>query len=159
MKHTEIDILMYIFEHYVDDEVEFEVDQDRVKLELRDSGFDDLQISKAFDWLYGLASTGEESDTSILERATSVRIYASEEEAKLDAECRGFLHFLAEVGVLDATNREVVIDRVMALEADEVDIAQLKWIVLMVLFNRPGPEQAFMWLEELVMDDVYGCRH
>ena len=47
----------------------------------------------------------------------------------------------------------------MALEADEIDIGQLKWIVLMVLFNRPGQEQAFVWMEDLVMDDMYGCVH
>jgi Smg protein len=159
MKHTVIDILIYLFEHYVDDEIELGIDQDRVKLELRECGFDDIQIVKAFDWLQGLANTNEQVVTSISENATSVRIYALEEETKLDAECRGFLHFLAEVGVLDATNREVVIDRVMALEADEIDIGQLKWIVLMVLFNRPGQEQAFVWMEDLVMDDMYGCVH
>ena len=159
MKHTVIDILIYLFEHYIDDEIELEVDQDRVKTELHDSGFDDTQITKAFDWLQGLANTNGEAVTTISENATSVRIYALEEESKLDAECRGFLHFLAEVGVLDATNREVVIDRVMALEADEIDIGQLKWIVLMVLFNRPGQEQAFVWMEDLVMDDMYGCVH
>jgi Smg protein len=159
MKHTVIDILIYLFEHYVDDEIELGIDQDRVKLELRECGFDDIQIVKAFDWLQGLANTNEQVVTSISENSTSVRIYALEEETKLDAECRGFLHFLAEVGVLDATNREVVIDRVMALEADEIDIGQLKWIVLMVLFNRPGQEQAFVWMEDLVMDDMYGCVH
>jgi Smg protein len=159
MKHTVIDILIYLFEHYIDDEIELDVDQDRVKLELRDSGFDDGQIAKAFDWLQGLANTNEQAIPPISENATSVRIYALEEETKLDAECRGFLHFLAEVGVLDPTNREVVIDRVLALEADEVDIGQLKWIVLMVLFNRPGQEQAFVWMEDLVMDDMYGCVH
>ena len=159
MKHTVIDILIYLFEHYIDDEIELEIDQDRIKTELHDSGFDDTQITKAFDWLQGLANTNAEAVTTISENATSVRIYALEEESKLDAECRGFLHFLAEVGVLDATNREVVIDRVMALEADEIDIGQLKWIVLMVLFNRPGQEQAFVWMEDLVMDDMYGCVH
>jgi len=159
MKQTVIDILIYLFEHYIDDEIELEVDQDRVKSELRDAGFDGIQIAQAFEWLQGLATTNEKDVMLISENATSMRIYALEEEAKLDAECRGFLHFLEEVGVLDATNREVVIERVMALETDEIDIGQLKWIVLMVLSNRPGQEQAFVWMEDLVMDDMYGCVH
>ncbi len=159
MKQTVIDVLIYLFEHYIDDEIEFDVDQDRVKSELREAGFDGGQIAKAFDWLQDLASANETTTAQISENATSVRIYALEEEAKLDAECRGFMHFLEEVGVLDATNREVVIERIMALETDEIDIGQLKWIVLMVLFNRPGQEQAFVWMEDLVMDDMYGCVH
>jgi Smg protein len=159
MKQTVIDILIYLFEHYGDDEIELDVDQDRVRSELCDAGFDGIEIAKAFDWLQELATSSELSVATIAESATSVRIYSSEEETKLDAECRGFLHFLEEVGVLDATNREVVIDRIMALEADEIDIGQLKWVVLMVLFNRPGQEQAFVWMEDLVMDDTYGCVH
>jgi Smg protein len=159
MKQTVIDILIYLFEHYIDDEIELDDDQDRVKSELRDAGFDGIQIGKAFDWLQGLATTNEQPVAQISENVTSVRIYLAEEQSKLDAESRGFIHFLEGVGVLDATNREVVIDRVMALEADEIDIDQLKWIVLMVLFNRPGQEQAFVWMEDLVMDEMYGCVH
>ena len=29
----------------------------------------------------------------------------------------------------------------------------------MVLFNQPGREQAFVWIEDLVMDDMYGNLH
>ena len=159
MKQSVIDVLIFLFEHYFDDDIDFEVDQDRVKSELCDVGFDGGEITKAFDWLHGLATFNTDETPRIIENATSVRVYALEEETKLDAECRGFLHFLMQVGVLDATNREVVIERIMALDADEIDIGQLKWIVLMVLFNRPGQEQALVWMEDLVMDDMYGCVH
>jgi len=159
MKQTVIDILIYLFEHYDSDEIELDVDQDRVKSELSDAGFDGTEITKAFDWLQDLATTSELSVDTIAESATSVRIYSYAEEVKLDAECRGFIHFLAEVGVLDATNRELVIDRVMALDADEIDIEQLKWVILMILFNRPGHEHSYVWAEDLVMDDSYGCVH
>lgn len=159
MKQTVIDVLIYLFEHYIEDEIEFDTDQDRVKSELREAGFDGHQITKAFDWLHGLALNNESEGPAIEQSVGSIRFYAVDEESKLDAECRGFLHFLEEVGVLDPTNREVVVERVMALEAEEIDIGQLKWIVLMVLFNRPGQEQAFVWMEDLVMDDMYGCVH
>lgn len=53
-----------------------------------------------------------------------------------------------------------MIDRVMALETDEIDLRQLKWIILMVLFNQPGQEDACAWLEDLVFDDAPGgCLH
>jgi len=86
-------------------------------------------------------------------------VFSGEELAKLDTEARGFLLFLEVVGVLDAEARELVIDRVMALEADDIDLEQLKWVVLMVLFNQPEQEQAFVWMEDLVMDDVNGSLH
>ena len=40
----------------------------------------------------------------------------------------------------------------MALEDEEIDLDQLKWVVLMVLFNQPGRESAYAWMEDLVID-------
>ncbi len=159
MKQTVIDILIYLFEHYIDDELELDADQDRLKVELREAGFEALQVSKAFDWLQELAVNREQSDGLPSAAQTSMRIYTAEEQGRLDLESRGFLHFLEQSGVLDGTSRELVIDRVLALETDEIDIGQLKWIILMVLFNQPGQEQAFVWMEDLVMDELYGNLH
>jgi Smg protein len=44
----------------------------------------------------------------------------------------------------------------MALDAEEIGADELKWIVLMVLFNQPGNEEAFVWMEDLVMDELRG---
>jgi Smg protein len=47
----------------------------------------------------------------------------------------------------------------MALESDEVDLDQLKWVILMVLFNQPGQEAAVAWMEDLVLDEVVAQVH
>ena len=159
MKQTVIDILIYLFEHYIDDDIELDADRDHLKSELRDAGFEAGQVSKAFEWLQELAVNRAYSDDFPSPAQTSMRIFTIEEQRRLDSECRGFLYFLEHSGVLDSTSRELVIDRVLALESDEIDIAQLKWIILMVLFNQPGQEQAFVWMEDLVMDDLYGNLH
>lgn len=159
MKQTVIDILIYLFEHYIDDDLELEADQDRLKSELREAGFDAGQVAKAFDWLQELAANRASADGLPTAAFTSMRIYTFDEERKLNAECRGFMYFLEQTGVLDGISRELVIDRVLALESDELDISQLKWIILMVLFNQPGQEQAFVWMEDLVMDDLYRNLH
>jgi Smg protein len=159
MKQTVIDILIYLFEHYIDDEIEIDADRDRLKAELRNAGFEGGQVSKAFDWLQELAVNRASADDLPSAAPTSTRVYTSDEQAKLDTECRGFLVFLEQANVLDVISRELVIDRVLALESDEIDIVQLKWIILMVLFNQPGQEQAFLWMEDLVMDDLYGYLH
>jgi Smg protein len=46
-----------------------------------------------------------------------------------------------------------VLDRVMALDQDEIDVDDLKWVVLMVLFNQPGAEAAFAWMENQIFGD------
>jgi Smg protein len=89
----------------------------------------------------------------------SLRFYSEPELEKINTECRGFILFMEQMGVLDSATREMVIDRVMALEEDEVDLEQLKWVILMVLFNQPGREAAFAWMEDLVLDETAGVLH
>ena len=59
---------------------------------------------------------------------------------------------LERLGILSPQQREIVIERMLALDADELDTEQLKWVVLMVLSSQPGQEQAFERLEDLVSD-------
>ena len=67
--------------------------------------------------------------------------------------------FLEQLKILDAESREHVIDRVMALDSKEINIEQLKWVVLMVLFNMPGKEEKFYLLEELVFEKSFERVH
>ena len=67
--------------------------------------------------------------------------------------------YLSNCGVLDAQRRELVLDRLMALEAEEIDLEDIKWVVLMVLFNQPGQEANFAWMEDLMFDSEQDYRH
>jgi Smg protein len=57
------------------------------------------------------------------------------------------------------TQRELVIERLMALDGDEIDLEKLKWVVLMVLFSQPGQETAFSRMEDLVFEEHSGAVH
>ncbi|MCB1741851.1 MAG: DUF494 domain-containing protein [Gammaproteobacteria bacterium] len=150
MKESVFDVLMYLFENYLDTDVDFESDQETLRDELVGAGFPGLSVDKAFDWLEGLGD--EDEDDLPFSSPHTTRIYTREEMDRLDVECRGFILFLEQVGVLDGMTRERVIDRVMALECEEFDLEQLKWVVLMVLFNRPGRESMYNWMEDLVIE-------
>ncbi len=152
MKESVLDVLMYLFENYLDADTEFESDQDSLREDLIGAGFPEAEVTKAFSWLEGLTIEHEEGCAPAIAGVGSVRIYSSDEMVRLDTECRGFLLFLEQVAVLDGPARELVIDRVMALDSGEMDLDQLKWVVLMVLFNQPGRESAYTWMEELVID-------
>ena len=55
-------------------------------------------------------------------------------------------------GILAPEQREIVIDRLLALDSEEIDIEQVKWVVLMVLSSQPDQEQAYARMEDLVFD-------
>jgi Smg protein len=88
-----------------------------------------------------------------------VRVFSDSELARLSTECRGFLLTLERLGVLSPQQRELVIERMLALDADEPDTEQLKWVVLMVLSSQPGQELAFERLDGLVSDNRTGAPH
>lgn len=158
MKQDVFEILIYLFENYMYDEGELEQDRDSLQQELMDAGFHRGEIGKAFDWLEALTIAGSDS-AQPTPAQNAFRIYSDRELEKLDSDCRGFLLFLEQMGVLDHATREMVIDRVMALESEEVDLEQLKWVILMVLFNQPGQEAAVAWMEDLVLDEVVAQLH
>lgn len=147
MKETILDVLLYLFENYFYDDPDAVRDRDSLQAGLIQAGFSPSEVSKAFDWLDELARQRPSTTAEVEPVRGPVRIYADVEEARLDAECRGFLMFLEHNGILDGLQRELVVDRVMALDQEEIDLDDLKWVVLMVLFNQPGQEAAFAWME------------
>ncbi len=150
MKETIFDVLMYLFEHYMEDELEILPDCDSVRTELLEAGFAQAEVNKAFDWLESLSLQRAIKPTV----STSFRILSHEEQAKLDIECQDLLMFLERSGILSSANREVVIDRTLALEDEELSIEKLKWIVLLVLLSQPGEDIAFSRMEDIVYDLV-----
>jgi len=159
MKESVFDILMYLFDNYFEDYYEMNTDQESLKFELVQAGFGDVQVDKAFNWLDGLTLQKDFIQTGTMAANRTLRLFTEAETEKLDTECRGFILFLEHSGVLDAVDREVVIDRLMALESNDISLQQLKWVVLMVLLNQPGKEAAFTWMEDIVLDDVNTLLH
>lgn len=156
------DILMYLFENLIHSESEIRVDQDELTDELIRAGFHHDEIYKALAWLEKLAALQETDINPYLTKganATVARIYTPEEELRMDVECRGFLIFLEQINVLDASTREMVIDRVMEIDSPEFCLEDLKWVVLMVLFNVPGKENAYAQMEDLLFEVPEGPLH
>ena len=158
MKETVLDVLMYLFESFVDSEDDPEPNRNDLREELERAGFRDREIDRALDWLDGLNSE-EMQATATDPRSTTVRIFDRFEQERLDSSCRGFLLHLEQVGILAPAQRELVIDRLLALDANDIDIEQVKWVIMMLLFSQPGQEQAYARMADLVFADDPGWLH
>jgi len=160
MKEDVIDVLMYIFSSYADHENNLPEDRDGIDADLRAAGFDSLEIAKAFEWLDGLAL--DEDIPVINQSSQTTRIFSPQETQRLADNAQGFLLFLEQSGVLTPTLRELVINRVMALDSvSEVDLEELKWVVMMVLFNstEEHDENTLMHFEDIVFADQPAIFH
>ncbi len=158
MKENVLEVLMYLFENYIYDQADEADDRHSMEDSLHQAGFSNAEIDKAFSWLDALADQ-REAPAPISACDRPMRIYSAIEMARLDTDCRGFMLYLENVAVLDTTCRELVLDRLMALDSDEICLDDVKWVVLMVLFNQPGQEANFAWMEELMFDSEIEYRH
>jgi Smg protein len=158
MKENVLDVLMYLFETYVDTEEDPEPDQNELRMELSRAGFGDGEIERALEWLDGLTDQQESLNYGNLS-TRGTRIYNDFEHERLDAHCRGYITYLEQIGILSAAQRELLVDRLLALESADIDVEQIKWVVLMVLFSQPGQEQAYARMEDLVFEESAGSVH
>jgi len=159
MKENVLDVLMYLFDNYMDEDIDVKPDKESLAVELQAAGFSLQEVDKALSWLEGLSSLQQSDDLNTAQNKKSLRIFSEQEKEKLDIDCMGFILFLDNIGAFDLNIREMVIDRVMALETDDIDLEQLKWVILLVLFNQPGQEAAFAWIEDVVFEEFSSSIH
>jgi Smg protein len=151
MNHSVLDVLMYLFETFSEQGHDEAADHDVLRQELLQAGFGEPEVDRALTWLEDL-NRDPDHPFPAAPAARSVRLFNSLELSRLDTECRGYLMYLEHIGILSALNREIVIDRLMALGAGEIDVEQVKWVTLMVLFSQAEQEQAFTRMEDLVFE-------
>lgn len=149
MKEDIFDVLIYLFENYMDDETFSDfIDSDAVRTELLAAGFEQPEVTKAFDWLESISL----QSPLVAHLTPNFRIFSTPEKMKLDIDCQNLLIYLETNGILNFANREMVIDRAMALYDDDISLEKLKWIVLMVLLSLPDETHAFARMEDMIYE-------
>lgn len=152
MKENVLEVLLFIFEHFYDDEHGLAKEDTDLVETLEQCGFGRGEVQKALVWLDGLLDLRERHQAPCTHHTKAFRVYTDFEKQRLSVDCQGFILFMEQMGVLDPQTREMVIDRAIALEAPDVEIEQLKWVVMMVLYNMPDKESEYTWLENLDAD-------
>ena len=157
MRENVLDVLMYLFETYIETQDEIEMDHEDLRVDLTEAGFNSNEIEKAFDWLDKLNHMN--SITEDLFDVSSNRVYSKIEMSRLSSSCRGFIEYLEQINILSFNQRELLIDRLLALNTNDIDIDQIKWIVLMILFSQPNQEKAYSRMEDLIYETNESVLH
>ena len=99
MTGSVLDILIYVFDRYMLDEVPEVPEREHLARDLERAGFAQANVERALDWLADLAGERDRS-TLALEQAAAlrVRIFSDGELARLSTECRGLPVTLERLG-------------------------------------------------------------
>jgi Smg protein len=165
IKQSVVDVLMFLFERYLDDDDSNKTGhvtdkRDSIQLRLEEMGFHNQDINQAFDWLEDLADVqaNMQDEKQITIKETSTRIYSEQEKTLITQESIGFLNFLQQTNILTPVTRELILDRVVAL-GHPLDAEQLKWIIMIVLHTQPGEEYTLTLIEDFLFDDTIDHIH
>ncbi len=157
MKENTLDVLFYLFDNYPEIDEEDSDDRESLGQYLQGAGFLPEEIHRAFNWLESLS---DKSETVLSPSGSATfRMFSADEQNWMDTECQSYLLFLEQAGVLNTESREQVIGRVLELEDDEFNLDKLKWVILMVLINRPEEDNSFFWTEGLTLDGTQPVYH
>jgi Smg protein len=157
MDTTVFDILVYVFDHYQLAELPAATERAELARDLEMAGFRGVNVQRALDWLAALVDQRTHPDLD--HDARTFRLYTPEECARLDADCRGLLLSLERGGILAPTQREIVIERLLALDGEELSLEQVKWVVLMVLTSRANDAATCDRFAELVQEPPVQVPH
>jgi len=124
---------MYLFESYFD--AGSYPEPDKLSRKLSAAGFEGDEISEALTWLSALQQQNPDNYPDTLEHA-GMRHFAELELRCISFEARQFLIFSEQQQMISAVEREMIIDRALALQQDNIKLDKLKMIMLMVLWNR-----------------------
>ena len=142
------EVLVYMFENYFESDIH--PDHETLSKELFAAGFDQEDINGAFDWYSALESM---SDADVPQLGTAgLRIYSDVETKKLSPDSLSFMMFLEQAKVLTSSQRELVIDRAMALPQPEIGLEETRWIVLMALWNQDKASD-YLFVEDAMFND------
>lgn len=143
------DILVYLYETYYRPDAC--PDTAALVKKLSAVGFPEDEISEALDWLTGLANTTDQSLPSPLS-SSGFRVYAAVELAALGTEAIGFIQFLESARLLSSLQREIVVERALAVNESPLPLNKLRIIVLMMLWSQ-GAEPDMLMFDELLLSD------
>ena len=142
------DILVYLYETYYRPDACPE--PAALARKLSAVGFDDVEISEALVWLTDLTEMAGAEHKEVI-ASTGTRFYVAQEYDALGSAAVGFIQFLESAGVLGAVQREIVVERALALGESPVGLGKLKIIVLMLLWSQGKEPDALMF------DDLFGA--
>jgi len=155
-----LDILIYVFDRYMLVEAPAVPRREHLARDLERVGFAPAKVERALEWLTDLAFGQEREPPAEADAPVQgVRVFTDGELMRLSTECRGLLLTLERAGVLTPPQREIVIERLLALDAEEPDTEQLKWVVLMVLSSQPDCELAVERLGGLMLEAPVNAPH
>lgn len=149
------DILMYLFESYF--HAGSYPDSEKLSVKLSAAGFEDEDIQRTLDWLSGLKQLTQADYPEAINHS-GPRCFADLEQKRISQEALRFITFWEQNRMISPVEREMILDRAVALGRENLSLDKVKLITLIVLWNQ-HEELDPLLVEDLLTPDTPECLH
>jgi Smg protein len=149
-----LEVLIFMFENYLGSQNTIHqttIEEDFLAQELTQAGFDHHDILGAFDWYRELHIQITQPYHQFVSNPSAIRVYSKQELEKIDTESISFLCFVEQAKVILPNERDLILDRAMALKQDQITIEEIRWITMMVLWNDTRKKD-YLFVEDAVFN-------
>ncbi len=143
------EVLVFMFENYIAHHAL--PDNDIMTQELSAAGFEQSDIVGAVDWFHEMKSMLTEPPAVYTHKHSGMRIFTVAENKKISTESLGFILFLQQANVINDVERDLIIDRAVALKQEHINIEEMRWITMIALWNE-GREKDYLFVEDALFN-------
>ena len=143
------EVLVFMFKNYFANQTILDVAE--MEQELSEAGFEQDDILSAFNWFESMKSTLNTPELDYAHAKTAIRIFTANESKRIDTESLGFLIFLQQANVINDVERDLVIDRAMALNKMKISIEETRWIAMIALWSQ-GRDKDYSFVEDALFN-------
>ena len=135
MENRILEIVFYLMDYLQNSQGGYP-DLTDVSLDLKNLGYSDDEISSAYSWLMSRMQADNKSSAQVSRSSNvSIRILTDLERSLLSSDAYSFLIKLVSTSIIDQTQLEAILDRMVLFGVNHIDSEQLKLIISMELFG------------------------
>lgn len=143
------EVLIFMFENYFANHAM--PGNDVMEQELSAAGFEHEDILGAFNWYEEMQSGLKNSNVDYSFAYSGYRVFSELELKKLSLESISFILFLHQANVINNMERDLIVDRAMALEQQLIKVEEIRWITMIALWNE-GREKDYLFVEDALFN-------
>jgi len=143
------EVLVFMFKNYFTHQDM--LDNVVIEQELSAAGFEEDDILGAFDWFQEMQSMFSAPTFDYSHEKTAMRIFTPHESKRIDTESLGFLIFLQQAKVINDVERDLIVERAMALNTTKLGIEEMRWITMMALWSQ-GRDKDYSFVEDAIFN-------
>lgn len=152
-KRDMLDAILYLFDKHISAYTKFTANEAVLADELEEHGYPLNTIDRTVAWVSNIPKLKRHLESLAL-RDNTLRIFSAEEGKIISAPIRAYIAQLEKSGFITTTEREIIISCIMQIDkTDELELSQIKRVIVMVLFNLSDKYNALLAYEHILNDD------